>query len=169
MLATYVEVTGLGIILNAPFQMKLSHSGREPDVLFVAREHRARLHSTYLEGPADLVVEIISPESSSRDRVTKLREYARDGVPEYWLIDPDRRSTAFHRLDAAGAYRDEVSKASGIYRAQAIPGFWLDTAWLWADPLPAVEAAVLSIAGEAYARHLYAQLRRSGYTGERDR
>src|SRR5579885_2852003 len=59
-LSTYVGMHDLGTILTRPFQMKLARSGREPDVLFVAKEHLARLQRTLLQGPADLVIEIIS-------------------------------------------------------------------------------------------------------------
>ncbi len=71
LLRAYVERHRLGVVLPAPFQMKLSRSGREPDLLFVAQEHLHRLHPTHLEGPADLVVEIVSPESAPRDRGEK--------------------------------------------------------------------------------------------------
>ena len=83
----YVEHKGLGRVVSAPFQMKLKH-GREPDLLFVAAEHLSRLKETYLEGPADLVVEIVSPDSVGRDRGDKFYEYEAGGVPEYWLLDP---------------------------------------------------------------------------------
>jgi hypothetical protein len=75
-MGTYVESHDLGMVISAPFQMKLEH-GREPDVLFVASEHLDRLEETYLDGPADLVVEIVSPDSMGRDRGDKFYEYAR--------------------------------------------------------------------------------------------
>jgi hypothetical protein len=66
----YGEASHLGEVRSAPFQMKLARSGREPDVLFVAREHTDRLRETHLEGPADLAIEVISPDSRTRDRST---------------------------------------------------------------------------------------------------
>jgi Uma2 family endonuclease len=68
LMGTFAEQHDLGIVLSAPFQMKLEHSGREPDLLLVAREHLDQLKETYLDGPADLVVEIVSPESAGRNR-----------------------------------------------------------------------------------------------------
>ena len=56
-LAGYVEIDRLGIVVSAPFQMKLEQSGREPDVFFLAEAHRGRRRATYLDGPADLVIE----------------------------------------------------------------------------------------------------------------
>ena len=64
----YTRFHQLGTTLDAPFQMKLPRSGREPDLLFVANDHHGRLQPlgkpTYLLGPADLVVEVVFvPES----------------------------------------------------------------------------------------------------------
>jgi Uma2 family endonuclease len=78
----FVESRQLCLVLTAPFQMKIGPDlpGREPDILFIAREHLDRLRDTYLEGPADLVVEIISRDSRARDRGEKFYEYEQAGV-----------------------------------------------------------------------------------------
>lgn len=162
-LAAYVTTRDMGIVLSAPFQMKLPQSGREPDVLFLTTEHLPRLRKTYLDGAADLVVEIVSPESIGRDRGEKFYEYQEAGIPEYWLIDPEKRRAEFYHLDAAGAYQLAPPDAAGRYHARVPEGFWLDVAWLWQEPLPAVEQAALTIIGEDYARFLITQLRQQGY------
>jgi len=133
---TYAEAHNLGVVLSAPFQMKLEHSGREPDLLFVATTHLDRLKANYLDGPADLAVEIISPESIGRDRGTKFVEYAQGGVPEYWLLDPHARRAEFYRLGEMGQYEIAFAGHEGRYEARALPGFWLRVEWLWQDPLP---------------------------------
>ncbi len=131
----YVETHNLGVVRPAPFQMKLEHAGREPDVLFVAQEHLDCLQETYLDGPADLVVEVISPESAGRDRGEKFYEYEAGGVPEYWLIDPQKERAEFYQL-RDGQYQQVSSDAEGVYRSEVLPGFWLRVAWLWQEPLP---------------------------------
>lgn len=68
--------------------MKLAQSGREPDLLFISNETAQRLTERKLEGAADLVIEIIFPESVRRDRYEKFDEYEEAGVREYWIIDP---------------------------------------------------------------------------------
>src|SRR5258708_6827332 len=97
-LSFYVEWKALGIVFIAPVQMKLPNSGREPDVLFVATEGQAKDVGRYLNGPADLAVEVISPDSRTRDRVDKFREYAQAGVREYWLVDSIRKQADFYTL-----------------------------------------------------------------------
>ncbi len=132
-LRPYVELHDLGILISAPFQMKLEH-GREPDLLFVAQEHLDRLQDTYLDGPADMVVEIISPESLGRDRGEKYVEYEQGGVQEYWLIDPVREWVDFYGLTDAGRYRPLFNGNAGVFHSQVISGFWLRSEWLWQPP-----------------------------------
>ena len=162
-LSGFVEVGQLGIIVSAPVQRKLEQSRLEPDVFFLAEAHRDRLRPTYLDGPADLVIEILSPESIGRDRGDKFYEYERAGIPEYWLIDPETQRAEFYQLDAQRRYQLVSPGADSVYHSRALPDFWLEVAWLWLDPLPATERVLLAVAGEPYARYLQEQLRQQGF------
>jgi Uma2 family endonuclease len=144
LLNLYVSTRNLGAIFTAPFQMRLHEPprGREPDILFVAQANLGRITKQYLDGPADLVVEVISPESSGRDRGDKFYEYEMAGVREYWLIDPQREQVEFYRLDAQGHYTLALGGHTGEYTSIVIPGLTLDATWFWQDPLPAVWATV---------------------------
>lgn len=64
---------------------------RRPDILFISRL-RPRIVNDRVTGPPDLCVEIISPGTEKTDRVDKFRQYARFGVPHYWIIDPTARA-----------------------------------------------------------------------------
>lgn len=77
LLRHWVEEKRCGVVRSQPFQMKTgAHlAGREPDVLFLASEHLDRLRENHLAGPADLAVEIVSPDTRRHDTVEKLREY----------------------------------------------------------------------------------------------
>jgi Uma2 family endonuclease len=133
-LGTFVQERRLGVVCSAPFQMKLEQSGREPDLLFITNEHRNRLKANYLDGPADLVVEVVSPESTTRDRGDKFFEYEQAGIPEYWLIDPTRQSAEFYRLDERGRYQTVQSGETGVFHSEVIQDFWLQLEWLWQPP-----------------------------------
>lgn len=139
LLQHFVEANRLGLIISAPFQMKtgVDLPGREPDILFVASDHLERLQDTHLAGAADVVVEIISPESLTRDRGDKFYEYEKGGVEEYWVIDPIRQLAEFYRLDN-GVYRLAPIDSDGIYRSVRIAGLWLRVEWLWQEPLPSL-------------------------------
>ena len=132
----YVGAKELGEIITAPFQMKLDRSGREPDIIFVKTENLDRLQKTYLDGPADLAVEIISPESLGRDRGRKFIEYEENGLPEYWLIDPIRSWVECYALDDAGHYDTLFAGREGNYESQVVEGFRFQIEWLWQTPLP---------------------------------
>ena len=103
----YIQQYKLGRIFYAPFLMRLAsrRTGREPDLLFVNAEHAHRIRRTYVDGPADLVVEIVSPESRERDYHEKLAEYEAAGIPEYWVIDPLQSAALFYQLGADGRYQ----------------------------------------------------------------
>ena len=133
------EANQLGGVRVAPFVMRTNvrPSGREPDLLFVTRERTQIVQPTFLDGPADLIVEIISPESVGHDRGEKFVEYEAAGVREYWLIDPLREQAEFYRLGADGRYRLGPVE-DGVYRSQVLPSIWLRVAWLWQRPLPQV-------------------------------
>jgi len=104
----------------------------------VAKKTLKRLKQTYLDGPADLVVEIVSPDSRLRDRGEKLAEYEAGGVREYWVLDPIDRRGDFYVRAADGRYERKRPNDQGIYRSHVIDGFWLRERWLWKDPLPKV-------------------------------
>ncbi|MGH7578032.1 MAG: Uma2 family endonuclease [Longimicrobiales bacterium] len=143
LLRVFVEANELGALRTAPFLMRITHDspGREPDLLFVAREHQMRLKRSLLAGPADLVIEIISPESRTKDRREKFYEYEAGGVTEYWLIDPGREQANFYFLDDAGTYR-AAGIENGVFRSRVLRGLWLRIDWLWQDPLPPLLAVL---------------------------
>src|SRR5207248_2018052 len=116
-------------------------SGREPDILFVAKENAERIQTAHLDGPADLVVEIVSPDSSARDRGDKLVEYEAAGVREYWVIDPIRRDASFYQLAKNGGYISVEPDGNGVYHSAVLPGLRLPVAWLLQPPLPDVDDA----------------------------
>ncbi len=138
LLEAYFSERPVGRVIAAPFLMRLPEQGtaREPDLLVLLHAHADRLTESYLHGPADLVVEIISQESQARDRGEKYYEYEAAGIPEYWLIDPLRQVADFYRLDAQGHYRRLAPDAEGYVHCAVLPGLRLDPAWLWQDELP---------------------------------
>ncbi len=137
-LRTFLEEKGLGIVRSAPFQMKTGENlpGREPDLFYLAQDNIHRLEETFLDGPADLVIEIVSPDSRERDWDVKYPEYETGGVKEYWIIDPELEQASFFVLED-GQYTERQPEA-GIYQSPLLPGFRLNVGWLWQDPLPRI-------------------------------
>ncbi len=96
-LLAYAQRTG-GKVLFAPFRLQLWPGKlREPDLVFLAAADDPRREDAFWTG-ADLVVEVVSPDDPHRDLVTKRFEYARAGIPEYWIVDPRDETITVLRL-----------------------------------------------------------------------
>lgn len=136
-LMAFVGVSRLGTVLFAPFPVKLWEGKlREPDIVFMRREHAERRHDKYWQG-ADLVMEVMSTDDPKRDRETKRREYAIAGIPEYWLVDPTRQTiTVFILAADADCYTVRGVYGCGQEAAAAsLPGFVLDVRALFEHDL----------------------------------
>jgi len=85
-----VEESGLGEILQAPCDVVLSEENVvQPDILFVCKERFGIIGEANIREAPDLVVEILSPSSRLKDLEIKRKIYARFGVQEYWIVDPE--------------------------------------------------------------------------------
>lgn len=151
LLRGYVAFFRLGRVWQAPFLVRLWPDGpaRESDIVFVAEANLVqRCTPTGIEGPPDLIVEVVSDDSVQRDRVDKFDEYEKAGVREYWIIDnrPERRRAWFYRLDEQGRFVPILPDAAGVVRSTVLPGFWLREAWLW-EAAPDEWAALLEVIG----------------------
>jgi Uma2 family endonuclease len=135
-----VRRRGLGRVLAAAFEMKLAMipSSRDPDVAFVANEHLDLIRDGRLDGPADFIVEVLSPDSVTRDRRDKRREYARAGVREYLIVDgrEGQYGVSLLRLTADRTYGEVVSDPNGLLWSDVLPEFWIDPEWFAEDPMP---------------------------------
>jgi Uma2 family endonuclease len=133
----YLDATKAGLLMTAPFVMRVKpkSSGREPDLHIVLAERAAIVHDTITEGPADVVIEIISEETVERDTVTKFGEYEAGGVREYWLLDSLNDETFFYELDGIGHYQ-LISLEDGVFRSKILSHFLLDVRLLWQCPMP---------------------------------
>ena len=165
LLASYVHLVPAGRVTVAPYPMRIGEIARVPDILYVCAEHQNRMAESYLHGPADLVVEIVSDDSVRRDRDEKYHEYAAAGVREYWVIDPrdGRRRADFFRLVAEGRYELFATEDDARVESSVLAGFWLNPAWLWEaeerDPLlTLMEIRGLSAEAAAQVRSLLAGL-----------
>jgi Uma2 family endonuclease len=127
-LLTFAGERDLGTVLFAPLRVRLWRGKfREPDVLFMANNHAGRIREGFWQG-ADLVMEVVSGEDEDRrpDLVTKRREYARAGIPEYWIVDPrDERITVLRLRGRRYVVHGEFSRGDSA-SSHLLPGFTVD-------------------------------------------
>ncbi|MBA2278697.1 MAG: Uma2 family endonuclease [Chloroflexia bacterium] len=126
MVGDYVEQNGLGIFYYAPVDVRLSpHDVVQPDLLFIRQDRLDIYHERGdVQGPPDLVVEIISPSSEKTDPGEKMALYAAAGIPEYWPVNPATRR--FQGFVLRERHYVEVAAVAGRYRSTIIDGFGLD-------------------------------------------
>jgi len=86
----HVKHMNLGMILDAPYDVILSDENVvQPDILFVRTDRSDIIGEANLKGAPDLVIEILSPGTHSKDLKLKRKTYARFGIQEYWIVDPE--------------------------------------------------------------------------------
>ena len=101
----------------------------QPDVLYVRPERRAIVTKPNIQGPPDLVVEILSPSNARLDTVRKKALYARYAVPELWIVSDEQDQLEVYRLGPDGAYgRPELYLPGDRLESPLLPNFTLDVA-----------------------------------------
>jgi Uma2 family endonuclease len=97
-LSSCVTESSHGEVFLGPLDVVLArHDVFNPDLFFVSRERARIVTERCIRGAPDLVVEILSYGTRSRDQGIKRARYERFGVDEYWIVDPDRDTTSVYR------------------------------------------------------------------------
>lgn len=82
-----------GELFYAPLDVTLTAANvLQPDLLFISGANREIMREERIDGPCDLVVEIMSPTNRRKDRLQKMEIYRKAGIPHYWLVDPDENT-----------------------------------------------------------------------------
>ena len=126
-IGNYLKSTGIGSLYVAPFDVVLSnHDIVEPDLLVILNDQQDILTEKHVRGAPAIVVEVLAPGTRRRDETLKRQPYARTGVREYWMVDPDARTVTVCRqtppaeLVTAG----ELTAAGGdVLTSPLLPGF----------------------------------------------
>ena len=122
-------------VYMAPLDVRLNADGADdtvvqPDVLVVC--DRAKLDEHGCKGAPDLVIEVVSPPSASRDFIKKFQVYLRAGVREYWVADPHEKVVQVFMLEdgryAASAFEGEDKIPVGV-----LPGCVVDLRDVFVD------------------------------------
>ncbi len=127
-----VEDAGHGQVYSAPFDVVLdTDTVVEPDVLFIRTERLYILSEANVQGAPDLIVEVLSNSTRDRDFGVKLHLYARYGVAEYWVVDPEMETVTRFRLTQAGYERSGPFRQEETLQTPILPGHPLAIAELF--------------------------------------
>jgi Uma2 family endonuclease len=135
-LRLYLDYHDMGEVLgpNVTARFATQRRRRIPDLMIVLKGRLNLLKKTHVEGAPDLIIEIVAPESQTRDRREKFFEYQKAGVREYWILDPMSEQLEAYALKR-GKYV-EIEPLKETIRSVVLPGFFLKSSWLWHKPLP---------------------------------
>ncbi|MFB3920508.1 MAG: Uma2 family endonuclease [Terriglobia bacterium] len=123
----FVKKQGSGEVYPAPFDVVFSRFDVvEPDILYVSRDRSNVLTEKNVQGAPDLVVEVLSESTAEIDRTTKLKLYARYGVLEYWIVDPEACTAEIYRRSGGGFDLVEKLQPSDALTSPLLPGFGLE-------------------------------------------
>src|SRR6266851_3148157 len=128
LLLAYVSRRKLLTVLFAALRIRLRPGKvREPDVVFMLKKHIQRMGEEFWEG-ADLVMEVVSGTKKDRrlDLVIKRKEYARAGIPEYWIIDPRDERIIVLRLEEKRYAVHGIFRKGKAATSHLLPGFSVD-------------------------------------------
>ncbi len=126
----------------APLDVRLSSVDVvEPDLFVVCDPQQIK--ATHIDGAPKLVVEVVSPHSVHRDRLLKLRLYARHGVQEYWLVTPFPHTVEVLQLDGPSYRIHGVFAKEDCLTSAAFPELRLGLAAIFDFPLEPEEQALL--------------------------
>lgn len=119
---TWVEEFDLGETLFAPLDVVLDdQNSLQPDILYIDEQHLTIVRGAKVYGAPQLIVEVISPGSRSRDSVEKPMRYALAGSTEYWLVDPELETIAVFAL-VGNVYVERAAGDDGIIESTVLPG-----------------------------------------------
>ncbi len=124
-LRTWVDDHPLGTIWIAPLDVHLPTGDIvQPDVMFVS-DTNSRIIQDWIRGAPDLVVEVLSPTNSERDRIVKRDIYAHSGVAEYWIVDDSTKTIEVLVLHGEQYLPHGYFELSDSIESRVLPGLRL--------------------------------------------
>jgi Uma2 family endonuclease len=125
-LTDFTKENQLGDVYVAPFDVVFSrYDVVEPDILYVSSARRSVITEKNVQGAPDLAVEVLSESTADIDRTMKLKLYARFGVQEYWIIDPEKCSAEVYRRNQEGLELAATLQANDSLTSPLFPSFSL--------------------------------------------
>jgi len=125
----FIRKHRLGKFFSSPFHTILdTHVHYEPDLCFVSKNRVHIIQESYINGPPDLIIEVISEANRTHDTVVKFAHYEKYGVKEYWLVDQRDRLISVHSLRNSKYERLGVFAPGDSLHSEVLAGLKLNPA-----------------------------------------
>lgn len=132
-LLLYLREHPVGVLYDAPFDVYLDDINvYQPDIAVILNANRGILTDAGAEGAPDLIVEILSPKTRRIDLDPKKKVYARCGVKELWIIDPEPRRVEVFELSTSADKPARVWGADATMSTPLLPGLAVSAAKVFA-------------------------------------
>ena len=126
----FLRANPIGKVYSAPLDVELGPIDTyQPDLLFIRNDNQDITKEPRIHGAPDLVVEVLSSSTRSKDFGVKLENYARFGVKEYWIIHPQTGECRFY-LAENQQFSEVHPENNSRYESHVMTGFVLDLNWL---------------------------------------
>jgi len=124
LLVGFVQENNLGLTLFAPIDVYLDETETyQPDIIFIAKDRQSIIGPDKINGAPDLVIEILSPSTAYYDLRKKFKVYEKNGVKEYWIIDPEEQSMEVYTLQEGKFLLGQKAEKQGHIQSAIVEGF----------------------------------------------
>jgi Uma2 family endonuclease len=146
LLSAFLDEKGGALVRGSRYPMRLDANwSPEPDILVIRENRRHLMTPQRLEGPADMVIEIVSESDPGLDYREKLPRYRRAGIEEIWIVNPFENQVLVEvKTDAGYAAR---TFSIGRLESAVVPGFGIEVDWLWQKNPPSTFQYVREMLG----------------------
>jgi Uma2 family endonuclease len=138
LIGNFLEKNPMGRVFIAPLDVYLGDINvYQPDVFFVSNQRQSIITEQGIEGAPDLVVETLSPATARLDKGSKRKVYARFGVQEFWLVDPQTRTVQVYLLSKDAETPIATHDDKAVFGSSLLPSLQIETAAIFKTPLRA--------------------------------
>ena len=131
----FLETNPIGEVFAAPLDVFLDDINiYQPDVIFISKRRLDIITEKGIEGAPDLAIEILSPSTARLDKGIKRKQFARHGVKELWLVDPETRTIEVYLLNKDAERPSATHGEKATFESSVLPGLRISAATVFKIP-----------------------------------
>ncbi|MBF0538200.1 MAG: Uma2 family endonuclease, partial [Nitrospirae bacterium] len=133
-ISQHIKKTKIGYVFYAPLDVILEEGEQklQPDLLFIKKKNMG-IFQDWIRGVPDMVCEIVSKGSVTKDTITKKDIYERYKVPEFWLVIPELETIEVLTIEGDKYKIFSTAEGEGTVKSKVIEGLEIDITEVFAD------------------------------------